>query len=193
MNGPDSISDPVARRISYIGPCPSARSLAPTRIGSRLMTCRWVPLCLPVIWLVADMACQLCMLTSHYIRLMSSLACLLCMLTSQLHHDDIIIIRVNHMGRVSPSGRRRRVGRVYARGLPPRCRVTARAAVFDVRFRRGFQQWLRLFLLYTVVWSKHNFDNFHFWAKIKHYFKPCALIPIVGDSDSPMRGPVVYW
>jgi len=29
----------------------------------------------------------------------------------------------------------------------------------------GFQQWLRLFLLYTVVWSKHNFDKFHFWAK----------------------------
>ena len=41
----------------------------------------------------------------------------------------------------------------------------ARAAVSDVRFRRGFQQWLRLFLLYTVVWSKHNFDNFYFWAK----------------------------
>jgi hypothetical protein len=40
--------------------------------------------------------------------------------------------------------------------------VTARAEVSDVRFRRGFQQWLRLFLLYTVVWSKHNFDNFHF-------------------------------
>ena len=41
-------------------------------------------------------------------------------------------------------------------------RVLARAAVSDVRFRCGFQQWLRLFLLYTVVWSKHNFDNFHF-------------------------------
>jgi len=39
------------------------------------------------------------------------------------------------------------------------------------------------FLLYTVVWSKNNFDKFHFWAKIKHPFKPYALIPIVGDSD----------
>jgi hypothetical protein len=41
----------------------------------------------------------------------------------------------------------------------------AREGVFDVRFRRGFQQWLCIFLLYTVVWSKHNFDNFYFWAK----------------------------
>jgi len=71
------------------------------------------------------------------------------------------------------------------RGPPPRRRVGARAATSDVRFRRCFHQWLRLFLLYTVVWSKHNFDNFHFWAKIKHHFKPCALIPIVGDSGTP--------
>ena len=42
---------------------------------------------------------------------------------------------------------------------------SARDGDSDFRFRRGFQQWLRLFLLYTVVWSKHNFDNFHFWAK----------------------------
>jgi len=68
-------------------------------------------------------------------------------------------------GRVSPSGRRRRVwcvARVCARGQPPRRSVTARAAVSNIRFRRGFYQWLRLFLLYTVVWSKHNFDNFNF-------------------------------
>ena len=84
-------------------------------------------------------------------------------------HADIILIRVSDMGRVvwysgrvGPSGRRRRVARVCARGQPPRRRVTARVAMSGVRFRRGFQQWLRLFLLYTVVWSKHNFDNFHF-------------------------------
>jgi hypothetical protein len=130
-----------------------------------------------------------------YIRLTSSLTCLLCMLMSQLHHDDVINIRVSHIGRVnwysgrvSPSGRRRcvwRVARVCAHGQQPRRRVMARGDVSDVRFRRCFRQWLRLFLLYTVVWSKHNFDNFHFLVKIKHHFKPCALIPIVGDSDSP--------
>jgi len=118
---------------------------------------------------------------------MSSLACLLCMLMSLLRHADVIIIRVSHVGRVnwysgrvSPSGRRRRVGRVCARGQTPCRRVMESAAMSDVRFWRRFHQWLRLGLLYTVVWSKHNFDNFHFLAKIKHPFKPCALIPIVG-------------
>jgi len=142
------------------------------------MTWWWVPLCWHVRWLDADMACQLCMLASW------------------LCHDDIILIRVWHIGRVvwysgqvSLSGWRSRVARVCARGQSPRRRVTAREDCSDVRFWRGFHQWLRLFLLYTVVWSKHNFDNFHFWAKIKHHFKPSALIPIVGDSGSPMRGP----
>ena len=55
----------------------------------------------------------------------------------------------------------------------------------DVRFWRRFHQWLRLGLLYTVVWSKHHFENFQFWAKIKHPFKPCALIPIVGEFRLP--------
>jgi len=101
--------------------------------------------------------------------------CWLCILASWLRHDNIILIRVWHVGRVvwysgrvSSSGWKRRVwrvARVCARGQSPRRRVMARAEVSDVRFRRGFQQWLRLFLLYIVVWSKHNFDNFHFWAK----------------------------
>ena len=127
--------------------------------------------------------------------LTSSLACLLRMMTSQLRHVDVIIIRVRHVGwvvwysgRVSPSGRRWHVWRVAcvcARGQPPRRCVMTRAAISNVRFRRGFHLWLRLFHLYTVVWSKHNLDNFYFWAKIKHHFKPYALIPIVGDSDSP--------
>jgi len=59
------------------------------------------------------------------------------------------------------------------------------AVMSDVWFWLHFHQWLRLFLLYTVVWSKHNFDNFHFWEKIKHPFKPCALIPIVGGFRLP--------
>ena len=52
MNGPDSISDPVARKISYIGSYPSARSsaltqLASTRLGSAhdWWCGRWVPTC----------------------------------------------------------------------------------------------------------------------------------------------------
>ena len=75
-----------------------------------------------------------------------------------------------------------------ARGQTPCRRVMERAAMSDVRFWRRFHQWLCLFLLYTVVWSKHNFDNFHFLAKIKHHFKPSALIPIVGEIR-----PVMYW
>jgi hypothetical protein len=57
---------------------------------------RWVPLCWRVNWLVADMACQLCILMS------------------QLHHANVIFIWVSHVGQVvwysgwvSPSGRRR--------------------------------------------------------------------------------------
>jgi len=92
--------------------------------------------------------------------------------------------RVNwYSGRVNSSGWRRRVGRVCARGQTPCRRVMESAAMSDVRFWRRFHRWLRLFLLYTVVWSKHNCNNFHFWAKIKHPFKPSALIPIVGKSD----------
>jgi hypothetical protein len=55
-----------------------------------------------------------------------------------------------------------RVARICARGQQPRRRVTVREDDSKVRFRRRFHQWLHLFLLYTVVWSKHNFDNFHF-------------------------------
>jgi hypothetical protein len=91
------------------------------------------------------------------------------MLMSLLCHADVIIIRVNQMGRVnwysgrvSPSGRRRRVARVWRDCVRGPANPPARAAVSDVRFRLGFQHWLRLFLLYTVVWSKHNFDNFYF-------------------------------
>jgi len=97
-------------------------------------------------------------------------------------------------------------GSRVARGQPPLRRVLARAGMSHVRILRRFHQWLRLFLLYTVVWSKHNFDNFYFLAKIKHHFKPyalipicwwekplvVALIPIVGDFCSPLRNGGVH-
>ena len=177
MNNPDSISDLVAHRISYTGSYLSARGLAPTRLssnwlGSRLMTWQVGPTLL---------TCQLTgcwhgMPTMHDDVIVTSgwrhPACWLCMMTSQLRHADVILIRVRHVGRVnwysgwvSPSGWRRRVARVCARGLQPSRCVTTRADVADVRFRRCFHQWLCLFLLYKVVWSKHNFDNFYFWAK----------------------------
>jgi len=156
INGPDSILDLVARRLRYTESYTSAHGLArlqnssaqlgSSQLGSRGWRGKWVPLCWRVSW--------------HG------------MLTPWLCHDDVILIRVWHVGwviwysgRVSPSGWRRRMARVWARGQHPRQRMTAREDDFDVLFRRRFQQWLHLFLLYIVVWSKHNFDNFYFWAK----------------------------
>jgi hypothetical protein len=164
MSGSDSISNSVARRISYTGSYPSARGSAPTQLGLCMMT-----------WLVGPT-----MLT--------------CQLTGRLHgmptgHADVTIMSCwCHpypgqscgsgylvFGSGLPFGWRRRVARVWrvgARGHPPLRRVLARAGMSHVRILRRFHQWLHLFLLYTVVWSKHNFDNIHFWAKIKHHFKP---------------------
>jgi len=68
-----------------------------------------------------------------------------------------------------------------------------REDISDVQFRRGFQQWLRLFLLYTVVWLKHNFDNFHFWAKSNTPLNHVLWYQLLGNSVSPMRGPGVFW
>jgi len=130
-------------------------------VGPTVLTCRWLDV---------DMAFQLDMLTPWW--------------------------RLSHPGLARGLGHL-----VVGSGQPIRAKKTrvtrgaclcawpatlpARKDDSDVRFRCRFHQWLRLFLLYTVVWSKHNFDNFHFWAKIKHHFKPNALIPIVGDSVSP--------
>jgi len=185
MSGPDSISDPVACRLPAQNLIPrlaarlGSTKLAADQVGPTLLTCQ-----LTVRWHG--------MMTSWLHHVMSFWACLLCMMTSQLCHADVILIRVSHMGRVNwysgrvnPSGGRRRVGRVArfcARGQQPRQSVKVRE---DVRFRRCFHQWLRLFLLYIVVWSKHNFDNFYFLAKIKYHFKPYTLIPIVGISSPP--------
>jgi len=100
------------------------------------------------------------------------MACQLGMMTSHVCHDDVILIRVMHMGRiiwysgqVCHSGEEdawRRVWRVGARGQPPLRRVLAHAGMSHVRILCHFHQWLRLILLYTMVWSKHHFDNFHF-------------------------------
>jgi hypothetical protein len=129
-------------------------------------------------------------------------------MTSQLHHADVIIamptvqddITIASCWRHPYPSQPRGSGRLVFRSGQPiwakKTRATrgallcawpdtlpARDGDFDIRFRHRFHQWLRLFLLYTVVWLKHNFDNFHFWAKIKHHFKLCALVPIVGNSD----------
>jgi hypothetical protein len=79
MTGPDSISDPVARRISYTESFPSARGSAQTRLGStqlssRLMTWHVVPLCWRVNWLGADMACHCTYWCHNYVMLMPSLS-----------------------------------------------------------------------------------------------------------------------
>jgi hypothetical protein len=88
------------------------------------------------------------------------------MLMSLLHHADVILILVSHVGRVNwYSGWGQPIRAKKTRGARLRAWAatsSARAAMSDVRFRRRFHQWLRRFLLYTVVWSKHNFDNFHF-------------------------------
>jgi hypothetical protein len=86
MSGPDSISDPVARRLCCTESYPSARGSARLQNGSaqlglawlgRGWWCgRWVPLCWRVYWQVDDMA--------------AAMACLLCMLTSHLHQADVI-------------------------------------------------------------------------------------------------------
>ena len=86
---------------------------------------------------------------------------------------------------------------VFGSGQPIRVKKTRGArlrawpASSSARDGQSFQQWLRLFLLYTVVWSKHNFDNFHFWAKIKHHFNYQALIPIVGRNPSTGDVPII--
>ena len=126
----------------------------------------------------------------HCVMLMPSWA----MLT--VHDDDMIMLWWCHPypGQARGSGHM-----VFGSGWPIRVKKiraahgarlctwpassSARAATPDIRFWRGFHLCARIFLLYMVVWSKHNFDNFYFWEKIKHHFKPNALITIVRESD----------
>ena len=72
--------------------------------------------------------------------------------------------------RVSPTrfaevGRRwsvARVRRVGARGQSGRRRVLARAGMQDVGSSPGFQQWILLVVLYTMVCLKTRLENFDF-------------------------------
>ena len=81
-------------------------------------------------------------------------------------------------------GRRRCVEcvwRVGARGQCCRRSVLARAGMQDVGSSQGFHQWIRLVVLYTMVWLQTRLDNFDFWVWIKHlfFFQEQALIPVV--------------
>jgi hypothetical protein len=66
------------------------------------------------------------------------------------------------------------------------CRRLIESAVMsDVRCWRRFHQWLRLGLLYTVVWSKHQFENFYCWAKIKHHLNHVLWYQLLGIPAPP--------
>jgi len=156
MNDPDSILDPVARRISYTGSCPSARSSA--QLGSVHADdvaggshCANVLADWTMTW-HANCACW----RHSYIMMTSSWASLLCMMTSQLCHADIITIRVRHvgrvvwyLGRVSPSRRRWRVARVCARGA----RLCAWPTTLPARDGAGGHLWRPISLLFSPVAS----------------------------------------
>jgi len=85
-------------------------------------------------------------------------------------------------------GWRRRVesvAQVVARGQCCRRRVLARAGMQDVGSLPGFQQWICIFVLYTMVCSKARLENFDFWVWIKHpLFQEQALIPVVGKFQN---------
>jgi len=122
---------------------------------------------------------------------MSFMACLLCMLTSQLCHADVINIRVSHMGwvnwysgRVSPSGRRRRVGRVCARGrrlagewwrVRP-CPTSDFDAVFTVGFvSSSSTQWYgQNTILTTFIFEQKSNTplNHQLWYQLLGKFRP---------------------
>ena len=105
------------------------------------------------------------------------------MLTSPLHHADAIMgmptvhddVTITscwchpYPGQPHGSGRL-----VFGSGQPIRAKKT--------HVTRGTRlgAWLA-----TSSARDGDFDNFHFWAKIKHYFKPCTLIPIVGEFRLP--------
>jgi hypothetical protein len=178
ISGPDSISDPVARRLCCTESYPSARGSA--KLGSRLMTWHVGPTMLT------------CMMTGHWHGMLTGRW--LGILASRLRHADVILIRVWHVGRLI---------RVKKTCVTCGVRLCAWAVSSPMRDSAcgGFQR--PISMRFSIVASsrpplhsgmvKTQFWQFLFLSKIKHPFKPCALIPIVGDSVSPMRGPVVYW
>jgi len=131
----------------------------------------------------ADMACYCTCWCHNYIRMTSSLACLLYMLTSSLSGSVTWVgstgIRVGstHPGQEDAWGASARVGRRLA-GEWWRVRPCP-TSDFDAVFTSGFVS------SSSTRWYGQNtiLTTFIFWAKIKHHFKPYALIPIVGNSD----------
>jgi len=160
---------------------------------------RWVPLCWRVCWLVddvaADMACLLCMLTSHLHQAdvipgmptvhadITIMSCWCHLYPGQSHGSGQLVFGSGQPIRAKKT--RGTHGRVCARGRMPCRRVMESAAMSNVRFWRRFHQWLRLGLLYTVVWSKHNFDNFHFWAKSNTPLNHQLWYQFLGNYGTP--------
>jgi len=183
MNGPDSISDPVARRLRCTESSPSTRGSAQLNLAqlnlAQLNSARgwwrgrWVPQCLRVSWLDADMVCQLCMLAPC------------------LRHDNVILIRVWHVGRavwysgrVSPSGRRRRVWRVASNLAGTWRRVmTIPTSDFDVVFNSGLvsSSSTQLYGENTIL------TNFIFEQNQTPLYTMCS------DTNCWGFRPVMYW
>jgi len=187
MNGPDSISDPVAHRLCCTESYPSARGSARLHNGSAQLSSTWLGSQL-MMWQVGPTLLT-CLLTGRWCGWWHGMSAVHADITltsgwchpwhaycACWHHNCVILTSLLSGSAMWVGSSGIRVGQPIrvkkTRGQTPCQRVMESAAMSDVRFWRRFHQWLRLVLLYTVVWSKHNFDNFYFWAKIKHHFKP---------------------
>ena len=189
MNGPDSISDPVARRLRYTESSPSAKK----RLDSRLMTWQVGPyFCWRVRWLDANVSADWT-LTWHancawwrhaYVVMMSSLSG-----SGTWVGSSGIRVGSAHPGEVDTCDTWRASVRVASHPAGRWRRVrTFLKFDFDAFFTSGFvssssTQWYGQNTILTTFIFEQN----------QTPLKPYALIPIVGDSGSPMRGPVVYW
>jgi len=146
------------RGIHVINPGPTLDDVANAR--TLLLACQWCRVC----WLVCLRGGWLCRIAG-------------------VADDWLLAWRVNPV-QLQTIGWRRRVesvARVVARGQWCRRRVLARAGMQDVGSSPGFQQWICIFVLYTMVCSKTRLENLDFWVWIKHpLFQEQALIPVVG-------------
>jgi hypothetical protein len=195
MNGPDSISDPVARRLycteSYSLARGSARlqlgsaQLGAMALGSRLVTWQVGPTVMTCLmtgrWRVADWTLT-CLLTGRWH------ACWLCILASWCRHPYPGLARGSSR-LVFGSGQLIRVKKMrVTRGA----RLCAWAVSSPARDGAGGGFWRPISTRFSTVASslpplhsgmvKTQFWQLSFLSKIKHSFKPCALIPIVGNS-----------
>jgi hypothetical protein len=209
MNDPDSISDPVARRLCCTESYPSTRGSARLNSARRRSARgwwrgRWVPLCWRVCWLVddvsVDMTCLLCMLTSH----LDQADVIPCMPT--VHADITIMSCWRHSYPGQPCGSSQLV---FGSGQPIRAKKTrgARLRAWADALPESDGEcghvWRPILTPFSPVASsrpplqsgmvKTPFWELLFLSKNQTPLKPSALIPIVGESGSPMRGPGVYW